>query len=300
VRPEIVVQVAFIEWTVHGKLRIPDCSAFRIDKTARDVVRSARDHASGQGAVPRRASRKGSWPYYEAIAPVDGADIRRRPVTMERYPNGLGRKGFIQKDVSKGFPEWLERVTVPKKGGVVHYPLVTDARSLLWTVNQNSITPHVWISRAPALTKPDLCVFDLDPSKDEPDVLRRVVLNLRDLLVELKLTAWVHASGSKGFTSSPRAVGARREAPGPGGPHLALARSQAPHPRVQQGRPRRTHLRGRRAQQSRCDLRGRLRRARQAGRARVRAVHVGGNRARQSRPADVHSAGDGAPHEGRR
>jgi bifunctional non-homologous end joining protein LigD len=137
--------------------------------------------------------------YYEAIAPAMVPHIRRRPVTMERYPNGLGRKGFIQKDVSKGFPEWLERVTVPKKGGVVHYPLVTDARSLLWTVNQNSITPHVWISRAPALTKPDLCVFDLDPSKDEPDVLRRVVLNLRDLLVELKLTAWVKTSGSKGF-----------------------------------------------------------------------------------------------------
>lgn len=137
--------------------------------------------------------------YYEAIAPVMVPHIRRRPVTMERFPNGLGRKGFIQKDVSKGFPEWLERVTVPKKGGVVHYPLVTDTRSLLWTVNQNSITPHVWISRAPALTKPDLCVFDLDPSSDDLGVLRSVVLALRDLLAELKLTSWVKTSGSKGF-----------------------------------------------------------------------------------------------------
>ena len=137
--------------------------------------------------------------YYEAIAPVMVPHMRRRPVTMERYPSGIGRKGFIQKDISKGFPDWLERVTVPKKGGVVHYPLVTDMRSLLWTVNQNSITPHVWIARAPALTKPDLCVFDLDPSKDEPDVLRAAVLNLRDVLAELKLTAWVKTSGSKGF-----------------------------------------------------------------------------------------------------
>ena len=137
--------------------------------------------------------------YYEAIAPVMVPHIRRRPVTMERFPNGLGRKGFIQKDVSKGFPEWLERVTVPKKGGVVHYPLVTDTRSLLWTVNQNSITPHVWISRVPTLTKPDLCVFDLDPSSDDSDVLRSVVLALRDLLAELKLKSWVKTSGSKGF-----------------------------------------------------------------------------------------------------
>ena len=137
--------------------------------------------------------------YYEAIAPVMVPHLRRRPVTMERYPSGIGRKGFIQKDVSKGFPEWLERVTVPKKGGVVHYPLVTDTRSLLWVVNQNCITPHVWISRVPTLTRPDLCVFDLDPSKDEPDVLRRVVLHLRDLLAELKLASWVKTSGSKGF-----------------------------------------------------------------------------------------------------
>ncbi len=137
--------------------------------------------------------------YYEAVAPMMVPHIRRRPVTMERFPSGIGRKGFIQKDVSKGFPDWLERVTVPKKGGVVHYPLITDTRSLLWTVNQNCITPHVWISRAPALKAPDLCVFDLDPSVDDPETLRAAVLGLRDLLAELKLPSWVKTSGSKGF-----------------------------------------------------------------------------------------------------
>jgi len=70
---------------------------------------------------------------------------------MERYPAGIGQKGFLQKDVSKGFPDWLERVEAPKKGGSVHYPLVGDARSLLWLANQNCITPHVWASRVPHL-----------------------------------------------------------------------------------------------------------------------------------------------------
>ena len=84
---------------------------------------------------------------------------------MERYPAGIGKKGFMQKDVSKGFPEWLERVEVPKKDGTVHHPLVTDTRSLLWIANQNSITPHVWTSRVPDLYHPDICVFDLDPSR---------------------------------------------------------------------------------------------------------------------------------------
>src|SRR5512132_1321031 len=125
--------------------------------------------------------------------------IRGRPITMERYPSGIAKPGFIQKDVSKGFPAWLERVAVPKRGGTVNYPLAGDVRSLLWLANQNSITPHVWTSRVPDLYRPDLCVFDLDPSEEQPDVLRAATLALRDLLDELGLTSWVKTSGSKGF-----------------------------------------------------------------------------------------------------
>jgi bifunctional non-homologous end joining protein LigD len=137
--------------------------------------------------------------YYETIAPFMLPHIRARPVTMERYPAGIGRKGFLQKDVSKGFPEWLERVEVPKKGGTVHHPLVRDTRALTWLANQNCITPHVWTSRAPNLYRPDICVFDLDPSEDEPEVLRTAAMALRDLLNELGLASWVKTSGSKGF-----------------------------------------------------------------------------------------------------
>jgi bifunctional non-homologous end joining protein LigD len=136
--------------------------------------------------------------YYEAVAPVIIPYIRDRPITMERYPAGIAQKGFIQKDVSKGFPAWLERVEVPKKDGTVHYPIVKDTRSLLWIVNQNTITPHVWISRTPKLEYPDICVFDLDPAEDEkPDVLRGAAVALRDR--ELGLPSWIKTSGTKGF-----------------------------------------------------------------------------------------------------
>jgi bifunctional non-homologous end joining protein LigD len=137
--------------------------------------------------------------YYETIAPAMLPHIRNRPITMERYPAGIGKKGFMQKDVSKGFPEWLERVEVPKKSGTVNHPIVRDTRSLLWLANQNTITPHVWTSRAPNLYQPDLCVFDLDPSEDDSDALRAAALGLRDLLDELGLPSWVKTSGSKGF-----------------------------------------------------------------------------------------------------
>ena len=137
--------------------------------------------------------------YYETIAPVMLPYLRGRPVTMERYPAGIGSKGFWQKDVSKGFPAWLQRVEVPKKDGIVHYPVITDERSLLWTINQNAITHHVWTSRIPDLHCPDLCVFDLDPSTDDVASVRAAAIGLRDLLHELGLPSWVKTSGSKGF-----------------------------------------------------------------------------------------------------
>jgi bifunctional non-homologous end joining protein LigD len=137
--------------------------------------------------------------YYEAVAPVMLPHLRGRPLTMERYPAGILEKGFWQKDVSKGFPPWLRRVSVPKKDGIVHYPVITDLQSLLWAANQNTITQHVWTSRVPRLHYPDLCVFDLDPSRDDVEAVRMAAVGLRDLLARIGLPSWVKTSGSKGF-----------------------------------------------------------------------------------------------------
>lgn len=141
--------------------------------------------------------------YYEAVADVMLRHVSGRPVTMERYPAGIAKKGFIQKDVSKGFPEWLRRAEIPRRDGSreepVHYPLVYEPRDLLWLANQNSITPHVWASRVPALESPDVCVFDLDPSAPDPAALSRAALAVRDTLLELDVQSVVKTSGSKGF-----------------------------------------------------------------------------------------------------
>jgi bifunctional non-homologous end joining protein LigD len=144
--------------------------------------------------------------YYEAMAPVMLPHMSGRPVTLERFPNGIGAKGFIQKDVAKGFPEWLRRVEVwrrePRAGREetpVHYALAFEARDLVWMANQNSITPHVWASRVPELDAPDCCLFDLDPARDDAEALRRAALAVRDLLLELGLPSFVKTSGSKGF-----------------------------------------------------------------------------------------------------
>jgi len=136
--------------------------------------------------------------YYELVAPHLVPQISGRPITLERFPSGIGAKGFMQKNLSTG-PKWLQLVEVPKKGGVVNYPLVHTTEDLLWLVNQNCITFHAWTSRVPDLMWPDICVFDLDPSEEDPDALRAATLAVRDVLAELGLASWVKTSGSKGF-----------------------------------------------------------------------------------------------------
>jgi bifunctional non-homologous end joining protein LigD len=137
--------------------------------------------------------------YYEAVAPVMVPHLRGRPITMERFPAGIESEGFLQKNVSKGFPAWLKRVEVPKKGGVVNYPLANDLQSLLWMTNQNTITFHVWTSRVPRLARPDICILDLDPSLEDAEALRRAALAARDVFDELGFPSWIKTSGSKGF-----------------------------------------------------------------------------------------------------
>jgi bifunctional non-homologous end joining protein LigD len=137
--------------------------------------------------------------YYVAMAPVMLPHVRGRPLTLERFPQGIAQKGFMQKNVGKGTPDWLERVEVPKKDGVTVFPLVGDQRSIEWMANQNTVTPHVWTSRLPDLAHPDIFIVDLDPSEDDPPVLRAGALAVRALLDELQLPSWVKTSGSKGF-----------------------------------------------------------------------------------------------------
>ena len=137
--------------------------------------------------------------YYEAVAALMLPHLCGRPLTMERFPNGIGAPGFFHKDVVKGFPSWLERIELPKKGGTVHHALLNDTTALLWAANQNCITPHVSNARVPEM-QPDLCVFDLDPADgSDPTALRMAALQLQRLLDDLGLRSWVKTTGSKGF-----------------------------------------------------------------------------------------------------
>jgi bifunctional non-homologous end joining protein LigD len=86
--------------------------------------------------------------YYVAVAPKMLPYLRDRPLTLERYPDGLGGGLVFQKNISKYFPDWIPRAELPKKGGSVTHVLANDAATLAYLANQATITHHVWLSTA--------------------------------------------------------------------------------------------------------------------------------------------------------
>ena len=105
--------------------------------------------------------------FYARIAETALPHYRDRPVTMQRFPDGIEADGFFQKNVPDHFPDWIERAEVPKEGGTVTHAVVTEAATLVYLADQGCITPHLALARTGALRKPDRMVFDLDPSDND-------------------------------------------------------------------------------------------------------------------------------------
>jgi len=144
--------------------------------------------------------------YYRTVAAVMLPLISGRPVTMQRFPNGIGRGGFLQKQVGEYFPDWIERVTAPNRRtrnattrDEVTYVVCRTADDLAYLANQSCITPHVWLSRAPDIYHPDQLVFDLDPASADLRVMRSAAAALHELLDELELPSFLKSSGSRGL-----------------------------------------------------------------------------------------------------
>jgi bifunctional non-homologous end joining protein LigD len=137
--------------------------------------------------------------YYAGIAPKMVPYTRDRPLTLERYPDGLGRERIFQKNASKYFPDWIPRGEVRKKDGAVTHVLANDAPTLAYLANQAVITHHVWLSTMKQLHKPDQLIFDLDPSGDDFGEVRETALGLREHLKDLGLVPFVKTTGSRGL-----------------------------------------------------------------------------------------------------
>jgi bifunctional non-homologous end joining protein LigD len=137
--------------------------------------------------------------YYARIAPWMVPQLRDRPLTLERYPNGINTKRFFQKEVSSYFPKWIRTVTVEKVGGTVTHVVCNDTATLVYIANQACVTPHIFLSRTDKLDIPDQLVFDLDPQGSDFEVVKSTALDFKQLLDELELPAFLKTTGSRGL-----------------------------------------------------------------------------------------------------
>jgi bifunctional non-homologous end joining protein LigD len=142
--------------------------------------------------------------YYQKVSQTMLPHIMGRPLNMQRFPQGIDHEGFYQQEIGDYFPDWIDRVTVPKGlGGKLTHVLCNSEATLLYLANQACITPHVWLSRlgpGKELRNPDLMAFDLDPPDggDFP-AISSAARALRGLLEELGLTPYIKTTGSRGL-----------------------------------------------------------------------------------------------------
>jgi bifunctional non-homologous end joining protein LigD len=137
--------------------------------------------------------------YYRRISDVMLPHVRDRPMNLHVFPGGIERKGFFLQDVPTHFPDWIGRVTVPKKGGTVTHAVAREAATLPYLAGQNCITPHLWSSRVDRLERPDHLVVDLDPSGGPFEEVRDAALAAGEVLRNRGLEPFAMTTGSRGI-----------------------------------------------------------------------------------------------------
>jgi bifunctional non-homologous end joining protein LigD len=239
VEPRLVAEVEFGEWTRDGRLRHPSYEGLRDDKPPEEVVRERvgpppRSPRSGTRSPPRSPERrvrsgveleiegrtirlsnpdKVLYPatgftkrdladYYVAIAPVLLPHLRDHPLTLKRYPDGVGGRFFYEKQSPRHRPEWVQTVSVYSRHSRrdIQYTLCQDLPTLVWLANLADIELHPSLSKADEIERPATLAFDLDPGPPATIVeCCEVALALRELFEQLGLRALPKTSGSKGM-----------------------------------------------------------------------------------------------------
>ncbi len=143
--------------------------------------------------------------YYLRIAPALLPHIAARPVTIKRYPEGVDREFFYQKNAPAHRPAWVPTARIASPGSTksretIEYILGGDLPTLIWAANLAALELHTPMWRHPAIGEPDLLVFDLDPGAPATVVeCCEVALLLRPLLTDLGLEPAAKTSGGKGL-----------------------------------------------------------------------------------------------------
>jgi bifunctional non-homologous end joining protein LigD len=238
-RPELVCEVKFREWTNDGHMRQPVFIGMREDKKPTEVIREKKkqtsqfvekdsvsssikvknNHHNDSNKNNTQANARISlsnidkiyWPeegytkgdvieYYQFIAPYILPFLKDRPQSMNRHPDGINGEHFFHKDVDSMPPDWVRtQQLMSGSHGKINYIICDNRDVLAYLNNLGCIEINVWSSRVQSPQNPDYMVFDLDPV-DTPFInLIRTAHTVKELLDDLGMPGFCKTSGGRGI-----------------------------------------------------------------------------------------------------
>ena len=231
IKPDLVGEVEFTEWTGVGQLRHPSFQGLREDKSPTSITReepqvtpakrtsrarrtsttatTAADAivAGVQISHPDRIVYPGYGVtkldlarYYESVAEWVMPYVERRPLTLVRCPDGQARPCFYQKHINATMPKDVHGVKIKEKDGTDTYLAVGNITGVVSLVQMGVLEFHPWPAREDKVERPDMLVFDLDPAEDiEWKAVVQSAKDVRDCLDMVGLQSFLRTSGGKGL-----------------------------------------------------------------------------------------------------
>jgi bifunctional non-homologous end joining protein LigD len=229
VKPALVGEVEFSNWTSDGVLRHPSFQGLREDKSANSIGRERAVAVAGAAvaaAVKRSAAPAKSantvagviishptrivFPdngitkldlarYYDGVAEWIMPELVDRPLSLLRCPEGIGAECFFQKHFATGV-KGVRRVAIKEEHATRDYLVLRDTHDLIALAQEGIIEIHPWGSRADDPDAPDRLIFDFDPDPALPfSAVMEAAKSLRKMLARLKLTSFLKTTGGKGL-----------------------------------------------------------------------------------------------------
>jgi bifunctional non-homologous end joining protein LigD len=225
VKPAVLCEVAFTEWTEDGRIRHPSFQGLREDKNASQVKKEApvapagkatamegkkAEHLVLHGVTITHPGRiisdtghitKGQLAeYYAAVAPWILPQIARHPLSLLRCPSGVDKQCFFQRNPGKGLGAEVHPFEFKNKGKTYEYLYIEDEKGLLEVVQMGAVELHPWGASNDSIDCPDRMIFDLDPAPEVPfAALKLGAQDLRQRLRRRGLESSLKCTGGKGL-----------------------------------------------------------------------------------------------------
>jgi bifunctional non-homologous end joining protein LigD len=222
VKPELVAQVKFAEWTNDRKLRAPVYLGLRGDVEPAQVGRETvteqllpadkKEVSMDIGAHTLKFTnldklyfpedgytKRDLLNYYDAVSPLLLPYIKDRPLSLKRYPNGIHGQFFFQKNTPENYPAWLRTETIGEAGKQIRYVLADDRAALLYLTNLGCIDQNPSMSRVGSLENPDFILIDLDPHECAFTKIVEAALLVKNKLDAIGLVGYPKTTGGDGL-----------------------------------------------------------------------------------------------------